>query len=43
MMSRKTNSVIASSLLVLSSLASAQGLPGVRGADQIGIAMPGWR
>jgi hypothetical protein len=43
MMSHKTNSVIASSLLVLSSLASAQGLPGMRGADHIGITLPDLR
>jgi catechol 2,3-dioxygenase-like lactoylglutathione lyase family enzyme len=39
-MLRKTKTAIASTLLAVSSLASAEGLPGMRGADHIGITVP---
>ena len=39
-MLRKTKMAIASSLLALWNLASAEGLPGMRGTDHIGITGP---
>ena len=39
-MLRKTKMAIASTLLAVSSLASTEGLPGMRGADHIGITVP---
>ncbi len=39
-MLRRTKMVIASVAMAVSSIASAEGLPGMRGADHIGITVP---
>ena len=39
-MLRKTKMVIASVAMAVSSIASTEGLPGMRGADHIGITVP---